>query len=268
MMGLMQSPIAHEEPLVLREDAGGVATLRLNRPRQLNALSESLLEALQAEIDTLAGQPEVRCVVLGGAGRAFCAGHDLTEMRTHRQLDYQRALFARCSRLMQSLRALPVPVIARVHGIATAAGCQLVGACDLAIAGDTACFAVSGINVGLFCSTPAVALSRNVSTKRAFDMLVTGRFIDARTAADWGLINEAVPEAELDASVSRKADEIAAKSPAALRHGKSLLYRQQALPLAEAYDLAGEVMARNMLEPDAAEGIDAFLEKRPPRWTS
>ncbi|HEX3846225.1 MAG TPA: enoyl-CoA hydratase-related protein, partial [Steroidobacteraceae bacterium] len=153
------------------------------------------------------------------------------------------------------------------HGIATAAGCQLVGACDLAIAGDTARFAVSGINIGLFCSTPAVALSRNVATKRAFDMLVTGRFIDARTAADWGLINEAVPQAELDAAVARKAAEIASKSPAALRHGKSLFYRQQPLGLADAYELAGEVMARNVLEPDAAEGIDAFLEKRKPRWT-
>jgi enoyl-CoA hydratase/carnithine racemase len=189
-------------------------------------------------------------------------------MQAHRRLDYYQALFGRCGRLMQGIRALPIPVIARVHGIATAAGCQLVGACDLAIASDTARFAVSGINVGLFCSTPSVALSRNVSTKRSFDMLVTGRFIDASTAADWGLINEAVPESELDAAISRKTADIVAKSPAALRYGKAMFYRQQVMPLSDAYDFAGGVMASNMMEEDAAEGIAAFLAKRQPRWAT
>jgi len=257
-----------EEPLLVREALGGVVTLRMNRPQQLNALSEAMLEGLQREIDTIATQPDTRCVVIAGAGRAFCAGHDLAEMQAHRRFDYYQTLFGRCGLLMQSIRALPVPVIARVHGIATAAGCQLVGACDLAIAADNARFAVSGINVGLFCSTPSVALSRNVSTKRSFDMLVTGRFIDARTAADWGLINEVVPESELEAAIARKTAEIVRKSPTALRYGKAMFYRQQAMSLSEAYDFAGEVMARNMMEEDAAEGIAAFLAKRQPRWTS
>jgi enoyl-CoA hydratase/carnithine racemase len=255
-------------PVLLRDNHGGVTTLRLNRPQQLNALSEEMLGALQHELDTIATQPEVRCVVLAASGRAFCAGHDLAEMRAHRQLEYYQSLFARCSTLMRGIRALSVPVIARVHAVATAAGCQLVGACDLAIAADTARFAVSGINVGLFCATPSVALSRNVSTKRSFEMLVTGRFIDARTAADWGLINEAVPESELDVAIARMTAKIVAKSPAALRYGKAMFYRQQPMSLNDAYDFASEVMARNMMEDDAAEGIAAFLGKRPPRWTS
>lgn len=254
------------DAVLQREYSNGVATLRMQRPLQFNALSEALLDALQHEMDVIAADPAIRCVVLAGAGKAFCAGHDLREMRSHPQLDYYQQLFLRCSRLMQSIQALPVPVIARVHGIATAAGCQLVASCDLAIASDTALFAVSGINVGLFCSTPAVALSRNISPKRAFDMLVTGRFIDAATAVDWGLINEAVAEAELDAAVTRKAGEIVAKSPAAVRYGKSMFYRQRQLALDDAYDYAGEVMARNMMEQDAREGIDAFLGKRQPVW--
>ena len=263
-----QNPAKPQEPLVLREQRGGIATLRMNRPQQLNALSEAMLEALQGEIDALSAERGVRCVVVSGAGRAFCAGHDLGEMHANRRLEYYQALFQRCSRLMQSIRALPVPVIAQVHGIATAAGCQLVGACDLAIAADSARFAVSGINVGLFCSTPSVALSRNISTKRSFDMLVTGRFIDAKTAAEWGLINESVPEAELDAAIAGKTAEIAAKSPAAVRHGKAMFYRQQPMPLKDAYEFAGEVMARNMMEKDAAEGIEAFLGKRQPVWSA
>src|SRR5579862_9246617 len=236
------------DPALVREDQDGIARLHMNRPRQLNALSEVLLGALQDELDRIATQREVRCVVLAGAGRAFCAGHDLGEMQGHRARDYYESLFRRCSLLMRSIRSLPVPVIARVQGIATAAGCQLVGTCDLAIAADTAKFAVSGINVGLFCSTPAVALSRNVSTKRAFELLVTGRFIDAPTAREFGLINEVVPEAELDEAVLRKAAEIAGKSSAALRHCKALFYRQQGLDLAQAYAQASEVMARNLLE--------------------
>ena len=252
--------------VLVRQDHDGVTTLRLNRPEAFNALSEELLDALQRALDAVAADPAVRCVVLAGAGKAFCAGHDLRQMRATPEAAYYQALFARCSRVMQAIQAVPVPVIARVHGIATAAGCQLVGACDLAIAADTARFAVSGINVGLFCSTPAVALSRNVSPKRAFDMLVTGRFIDAATAADWGLINAAVPEAELDAAVARQCEAIKAKSATAIRYGKAMFYRQRQMSLEDAYAFAGEVMARNMMEDDAGEGVDAFIEKRPPVW--
>ncbi|KFG94468.1 enoyl-CoA hydratase [Burkholderia paludis] len=264
----MDSNPSSSEPVLLREERDGVVTLRLNRPQQFNALSEALLASLHDALASLADDPRVRCVVLAAEGRAFCAGHDLRQMRGTPELDYYRTLFAQCSRVMLAMRGLPVPVIARVHGIATAAGCQLVAACDLAIAADTARFAVSGINVGLFCSTPAVALSRNVATKRAFDMLVTGRFIDAATAAAWGLVNEAVPEDALDAAVARKVAEIVAKSPAAVRYGKQMFYRQRELGLDEAYAYAGDVMARNMMEEDAGEGIDAFLEKRTPTWRS
>jgi enoyl-CoA hydratase/carnithine racemase len=264
----MNTERTQTDPILIREDNAGVATLRLNRPLQLNALSDAMLDALQSALAAIAQDTEVRCVVLAGAGKAFCAGHDLREMRSQPSLAYYQALFARCGAVMQAIQALPVPVIARVHGIATAAGCQLVASCDLAIASTEARFAVSGINVGLFCATPAVALSRNMSPKRAFDMLVGGRFIDAATAQDWGLINEAVAADELDAAVARKAAEIASKSPAAIRHGKALFYRQRQMTLADAYACAGEVMARNMMEEDAGEGIDAFLEKRQPKWTS
>jgi enoyl-CoA hydratase/carnithine racemase len=265
-----QMEIEHSvtEPMLVRTDNAGVTTLCLNRPLQLNALSEAMLGALQCELDAIAQDAKVRCVVLAGAGKAFCAGHDLREMRSHPSLAYYQALFARCASVMQAIQALPVPVIARVHGIATAAGCQLVASCDLAIAAHDARFAVSGINVGLFCATPAVALSRNISPKRAFDMLVTGRFIDAATALDWGLINQAVAAEELDAAVLHKATEIASKSPAAIRHGKALFYRQRHLVLQDAYACAGDVMAHNMMEEDAGEGLDAFLSKRPPVWTS
>jgi len=255
-----------DEPLLLSTAQAGVVTLRLNRPSQFNALSEALLAALQQEIDRLARDPDLRCVVLESAGRAFCAGHDLREMRSQPDLDYYRALFRQCGRVMQGLQALPVPVIAKVHGIATAAGCQLVASCDLAVAADTAKFAVSGINVGLFCATPAVALTRNVSAKRAFEMLMTARFIDAGQAADWGLINDAVPESELDARVRALVDDILSKSPTAVRYGKRMFYQQRQMALADAYDYAGDVMARNMMEADACEGIDAFLQKRPARW--
>lgn len=265
---VMDTNSASAAPILLHDVRDGVVTLRLNRPQQFNALSEELLASLQAAFDSIAADPQARCVVLAAEGRAFCAGHDLRQMRGKPELDYYRALFAQCSRVMLAMRALPVPVIARVQGIATAAGCQLVAACDLAIAADTARFAVSGINVGLFCSTPAVALSRNVSAKLAFDMLVTGRFVDAATAAAWGLVNEAVPEDALDAAVARKVAEIVAKSPAAVRYGKQMFYRQRELPLDDAYAYAGDVMARNMMEEDAGEGIDAFLEKREPIWRS
>ena len=251
---------------LLREARDGIVTLTMNRPQQYNAMSEALLGELGDAFAELSGDRDLRCVVLAGAGKAFCAGHDLREMRGRPQLDYYRDLFARCSAVMQAIQALPVPVIARVHGLATAAGCQLVAACDLAIAGESARFAVSGINLGLFCATPSVALSRNVPTKRAFDMLMTGRFVDAATAVDYGLVNEAVADDALDAAVARKCATIAAKTPAAVRTGKTMFYRQRELALGEAYALAGEAMAQNMMDEDTSEGIDAFLEKREPAW--
>lgn len=253
-------------PLVTVSRKDGRVDLRLNRPAQFNALSGELLVALKDELSAVAADPSVRCVVLSGAGKAFCAGHDLGEMRAPRRLDVYRRLFAQCTEVMQAINALPVPVIARVQGVATAAGCQLVASCDLAVASDEARFAVSGINVGLFCSTPAVALSRNVPTKRAFEMLVTGRFVDAATAETWGLINKVAPPGELDAMVDELAEVIMAKSPAAIRHGKALFYAQQERPRAEAYALASEVMAQNMMEEDAGEGVEAFFEKRPAVW--
>jgi enoyl-CoA hydratase/carnithine racemase len=255
-----------EAPPLLREDRGGVATLVLNRPGRQNALSEALIEALQRAADALAGDDSVRVVVLAGSGPAFCAGHDLREMRAHPELDATRDLFARCARMMRSLAALPQPVIARVHGVATAAGCQLVASCDLAVASERARFATSGIDLGLFCATPGVALSRNVSRKRAFEMLVTGEFIDAATALDWGLVNRVVPAEELDAAVAELAGTIASKSPVAVRAGKRLFAPQLEAGLEEAYALACETMAQNLLAEDALEGIDAFLAKRKPRW--
>lgn len=263
-----QSSQSDDASLLLREDVNGVTTLRMNRPSRFNALSEAMLDELEHAFNDIANDASVRCVILAGAGKAFCAGHDLLEMRQQPDLSYYKALFARCSKIMQSIQALPVPVIARVQGIATAAGCQLVASCDLAIASESARFAVSGINVGLFCATPSVALSRNISPKRAFDMLFTARFIDAATASDWGLINEAVPEAELDAAVARMAADILSKSPAAVRYGKFMFYRQRQMALSDAYEYASDVMARNMMEEDAGEGIDAFLGKRSPKWRS
>jgi len=265
-MNTASHDVGTSDGVLIRQDRHGVTTLTLNRPQQLNALSESMLEALQKELDAIAGDANIRCVVIAGAGRAFCAGHDLSEMRGKARELYYKTLFDRCGQMMQSIQALPVPVIARVHGIATAAGCQLVAACDMAVAADTARFAVSGINVGLFCSTPSVPLSRNISTKRAFDMLVTGRFIDAPTAADWGLINEAVPESQLDEAIDRKTGEIVSKSAAAIRYGKTMFYRQKQMELSAAYEYASDVMARNMMDEDASEGIDAFLGKRRPVW--
>ncbi len=257
---------AANEGVLLREDAGGVVTLTLNRPAELNALSEALLAALQAALEEIAGDAGVRCVVIAAAGRAFCAGHDLKEMRASPRQDYYEDLFTRCSRVMQAIADLPVPVIARVHGLATAAGCQLVASCDLAVAAESATFAVSGIDVGLFCSTPAVALSRAVLPKHAFDMLVTGRFITAAEALSYGLVSRTAPDAELDRAVAALTAAIVAKSPVAVRTGKAMFARQRAMSLAEAYAYAGEVMACNMMAEDAAEGIDAFIGKRKPTW--
>lgn len=246
--------------------ADGVLTLTLNRPGQFNALSEEVLATLQETLDEAASDEDLRCVVLQAAGRAFCAGHDLKQMQARREHGYYLALFRQCSRLMQTIVGFPVPVIAKVRGLATAAGCQLVAACDLAVAADTARFAVSGINVGLFCSTPAVALSRNVGAKKAFEMLFTGAFIGADDALRHGLLNQVVAEDGLDAAVDALAATISAKSPVAVRAGKAMFHRQRGMPLDEAYDFAAEVMARNMMTEDVREGIDAFIAKREPRW--
>ncbi len=258
---------AGEQPVLLRAQADGIATLTLNRPKQYNALSEALLDALLAALEEIARDESLRVVVLAGAGPAFCAGHDLKEMRSRPDQDYYRALFAKCGRMMQALTRLPQPVIARVHGIATAAGCQLVAACDLAVASTAARFATSGINVGLFCSTPAVALTRNVNRKQSFEMLMTGEFVSAEEAVARGLVNQAVEPDSLDDAVRSLAGKIIAKSPVAVRTGKTMFYRQIELGLAAAYDYAGEVMACNMMAEDVAEGIDAFAAKRPPHWS-
>ena len=254
-----------ETPLLRRDDSG-VAWLTLNRAQARNALSMALMQALDAELVAIASNSAVKLVVLAGAGPGFCSGHDLRELRAQPDRATYQAVFAQCSTLMQRIVRLPKPVIARVHGIATAAGCQLVASCDLAVAADTARFATPGINIGLFCSTPMVALSRNVGRKAAMEMLLTGDLIDAARAREIGLVNRVVPEADLDAAVAALAGQIAGKSPLTLAIGKEAFYRQAELPLAEAYEYASEVMVRNMLARDAAEGIDAFLEKRPPVW--
>ncbi|GLU32437.1 enoyl-CoA hydratase [Trinickia caryophylli] len=243
----------------------GVVRLTLNRPDAFNALSEQLIAELHAALKTLAAS-EARVVVIAAAGRAFCAGHDLKEMRATPTLEYYQALFTRCSALMLTIQRMPQPVIARVQGTATAAGCQLVAMCDLAVAADTARFAVSGINVGLFCATPAVPLSRNVSRKAAFEMLMTGEFIDAAQAREQGLINSMAPLDALDAEVVRLASSICAKPAAAVRAGKALFYRQIETGIEAAYQLAGQTMACNAIDEATQEGLQAFVEKRPPNW--
>jgi enoyl-CoA hydratase/carnithine racemase len=260
------APTPLNEPLLLRQGDGGIVTLTLNRPRQYNALSDALLGELQAALDMIAGDAGVRIVVIAGAGAAFCAGHDLKEMRAHPDASYYRDLFERCSRMMLTITQMPQPVIARVHGIATAAGCQLVATCDLAVAASEARFATSGINVGLFCSTPAVPLSRSVPTKQALEMLLTGDFIDAETALRYGLVNRVVAADALDHTVMDLARSIAAKSSVAVATGKRLFHRQRHLDLTAAYDVAIETMTANMMAEDVGEGIDAFMQKRPPKW--
>jgi enoyl-CoA hydratase/carnithine racemase len=255
------------DPLVLREmDSRGVVTLTLNRPQAFNSLSEAMLTALQAEIDRTAADAAARVVVIQGAGKAFCAGHDLKEMRAEPSLAYYERLFAQCGRMMMSLQRLSVPVVARVHGIATAAGCQLVAMCDLAVAASDARFAVSGVNLGLFCSTPSVALSRNLGRKAAFEMLVTGEFIGAQQALDKGLVNRIAEPERLDAEVEKLVASIVAKPAVAIAAGKGLFYRQLEAPIAAAYDDAGSTMACNMMDDAALEGVQAFIDKRPPGW--
>jgi len=255
-----------ETPLVLRSDADGVATLTMNRGERLNPLSTGMLAALQAALDAVAADPAVRVVVLAGAGRHFCAGHDLREMRAHPDKAWQSALFEQCGRLMLSIVGLPQPVIARVQGVAVAAGCQLVSMCDLAVASEEARFALPGVGNGIFCTTPGVGVARNLLRKHALELLLTGDMIDARDAERRGLVNRVVPAGELDAAVAQLAGRIAGHSPADIRLGKRLFYEQVEQPMAAAYALAGEGMACNMMLEDAAEGIDAFLAKRAPQW--
>ncbi|SPE32010.1 Enoyl-CoA hydratase [Burkholderiales bacterium] len=255
-------------PLLARTQVGAVLHLTLNRPQQYNALSEEMLAALRQALADIAGDASVRVLVLGAAGKAFCAGHDLRQIRSNPRPDYYRWLFAECAQLMGQIRALPQPVIARVHGIATAGGCQLVASCDLAVAATSARFATSGINIGLFCATPAVPLTRNVGQKPAFEMLFTGDFIDADIARERGLVNRVVPLERLDEEIGLLANSILAKPAHVVAAGKELFYRQQEMGIDAAYQLAVQAMACNLLEPVAQEGIDAFLGKRKPNWAA
>ena len=255
------------EPLVIRENAGSVVTLTLNSPKQFNALSVELLAAMQAQLDNIAQDTSIQVLVIAANGKAFCAGHNLKEMRANPDEAFQRALFEQCSQMMLTINRMPQVVIAKVEGIATAAGCQLVAACDLAVASDNTKFATSGINVGLFCSTPAVAVSRNLSRKQAFEMLITGEFIDAYTALQQGLINRVASAEQLDQTLQSLIEAITAKSSVAVRTGKNMFYKQLDMELAEAYEYAAEVMTCNMMADDVSEGIDAFIEKRPAVWT-
>ena len=252
--------------LLLRADADGICTLTLNRPAQRNALSIGLMEAIVAALDRIQEDASVRVVIITGAGPAFCAGHDLKELRGDATRAHYEKTFALCAAMMQRIIALPQPVIAAVHGIATAAGCQLVATCDLAVAAEEAHFATPGVNIGLFCSTPMVALSRAVPRKQAMEMLLTGDPIDAPTALRLGLVNRLAPTPQVMEEALALAAEIVAKSPLTLKIGKEAFYRQAELGLAEAYDYASAVMTENMMAMDAAEGIDAFLEKRKPTW--
>lgn len=259
-------------PILIREDQGPIAHLTLNAPEKLNALSDAMLEALQAEFDTLRDDRSIRAVILGGAGKAFCAGHDLKEMTQGRQAEdggkaYFADLFTRCSKVMTAIRDLPQPVIAKPHGIATAAGCQLVASCDLAVAAEGTRFGVNGVNIGLFCSTPMVALSRNIPRKQAFEMLTTGEFIEPDRAIALGLINRAVPADQLDDAANKLAETIAAKLGSAVKIGKQAFYQQLEMGLDDAYAFTRDVMVENMLDRDTEEGIAAFIEKRPPEWT-
>lgn len=256
-----------QEPYVLSARGGGVATLTLNRPERFNPLSSEMIAALQAELDLIAADPSVRVVILAAQGRGFSAGHDLKEMRTHAgDKAWQRKLFDDCSRMMMTVTQLPQPVIARVHAIATAAGCQLVSMCDLAVAADTAKFAMPGVNIGVFCSTPAVGVARNIGRKRAMEMLLTGDFIDATTAAEWGLVNRVVPATDLHAEAIALARKIAQASAPVVGLGKAAFYVQMDLAQHPAYGYAKEVMSLNAMAADAQEGMSAFIDRRPPKW--
>lgn len=260
------APPAAPAALVLRTDAGGIATLTLNRPRQFNAMSVALLEAMQEALDAIAADPAVRVVVIAGAGANFCAGHDLKEMLANSNEAFIGGLFKKCCDMMLTIAGIPQPVIARVHGIATAAGCQLVAACDLAVAAADARFATSGVNFGLFCATPSVPVSRNISRKRAFEMLFTGEFIDAPTASSWGLINRVVEPSALDAEVLRLAGSLMEKPPDVVAAGKAFFYAQLERAVVDAYEVAAAHITCNMLGEAAQEGAAAFIQKRTPGW--
>jgi enoyl-CoA hydratase/carnithine racemase len=256
-----------QAPFVLRREEGGVVTLTLNRGDRFNPLSAEMIAAIEANLDAVGADRTARVVVLAAAGRCFCAGHDLKEMRAHSSDEaWQKKLFADCSRMMLKLTQIPQPVVARVHGIATAAGCQLVSMCDLAVAAAEARFALPGVNIGVFCSTPAVGVARNIGRKRSMEMLLTGELFDARTAMSWGLVNRVVPAAELDAEVAKFTGVIVARSGKVVAGGKRAFYRQIDQPIGAAYQTTNDTMACSVLEPDATEGIDAFIEKRAPRW--
>lgn len=252
--------------ITCQEDDRGVVDVRLNRPDAFNAMSSEMLTQLQAAIDKVASSKTARVVVLSAAGKAFCAGHDLLEMRANPSMDFYKTLFAQCSRMMLSLQGLPVPVIAQVNGVATAAGCQLVGMCDLAVASNTSRFAVSGINLGLFCATPSVALTRNLPRKAAFEMLMTGNFITADEALNKGLINAVVSAEHLHEETERLVQSILAKPQVAVAMGKQLFYKQLETGIAQAYALAEDTMACNMMDEAAQEGVQAFIDKRAPNW--
>jgi enoyl-CoA hydratase/carnithine racemase len=258
---------AIEQPILLREARDGITTLTLNRPQQYNPLSSEMLSELQQALDDIANDDDIRVIIIAATGKAFCAGHDLKQMRSSEDRAFHQALFEQCSRMMLTINQISKPVIARVNGIATAAGCQLVAGCDLAVASEESRFAVSGINAGLFCSTPAVPLSRNLSHKQAMHMLLAGDFIDAQTALDYGLVNQVVAHNELEAATRAMAQKIVAKSPLAISLGKQMFYQQLKMDLADAYEFAGERMTCNMDSEDAREGIDAFIEKRKPKWS-
>ena len=263
------SEIERGRALVRREGTDGIIRLTLTRGDRYNPLSREMIAALQAELDELAGDVTARVVVLAAEGRGFCAGHDLAELRAHTDDPvWQNALFAECNDLMTTVTRIPQPVIARVHGIATAAGCQLVSMCDLAVAADTARFALPGVNIAVFCSTPAVGVARSVGRKRAMEMLLTGTPIDAATALDWGLVNRVVPGERLDDEIDELARAIVARSAPVIANGKRTFYAQIDQPLDTAYAVAADAMVRDLSAPDAAEGIDAFLQKRTARWPS
>ena len=253
-------------PVLHTRDDRGVNWLTLNRPAALNTLSEEMLAALQAALDAVAADPSARLVVLAAEGKAFCAGHNLKEMRAQPELAYYQELFAQCTRMMLSIQNLPVPVLARVQGLATAAGCQLVAQCDLAVASTEASFGVNGIDVGLFCATPSVPLVRNIPAKQAMEMLLTGGFISAEEALARGLVNRVVAPDALDAGIEQMLQAILAKPREAIAMGKALFYQQRETSIAAAYQLAGQAMACNMVHPVAQEGVQAFIDKRKPQW--
>ena len=255
------------DPVLLRHNKNGVAWITLNRPKNYNALSSELMSKLQDLLDTIKKEADTKVVVIRGAGKGFCAGHDLQEMRINNNENFLEKFFKQCSLLMQSIVDLPQPVIAQVHGTAAAAGCQLVASCDLAIADNNATFATPGVNIGLFCSTPMVAVSRKVTRKKMMEMLLLGDLIDAKTAMEYGLINRCIPGKLLTKAVSDMSDKIAGKSPLTLKIGKEAFYKQLEMPLSDAYDYTSKIMIQNMQARDAKEGISAFIEKRAPVWT-